>query len=202
MKKLFLIFLFSFFVNAQENIDTANEPNIKIPIGSFYVNTSASEEEDSSTIDWGVGAEINWSDGKSPLAGLIGISYEGQEWGYFYSNRWNFYLGANVFFDLGTNVMSIGIKRSFYFGDGQTEEALDCTYCSNEYEDYSGGNYFGSLGIYFDNNWMAQLQIRLSDNLSKWNQTANDPYGVGYSGTSSFEGIPDPKMLFLIGGHF
>ena len=201
MKRLFLLFLFSFFIDAQEDVDTADESSLAVPAGNFYFVTATSEEEDSSTLAGG-GIEINWSDGQSPLAGLVGIAYESQEWGNFSSERWNFYLGANAFFDIGSNVGFVGIKRTFYFGDGQTEEALDCTYCSNVEEEYSGGNFFGSVGMYFDNNWMAQLQVRLSDNFSEWNENSYDPYGVGYSGSSSFKGIPDPKIQFSIGYHF
>ena len=201
MKRSFLIFLFSFFVDAQENVDTADESSLAVPAGNFYFVTATSEEEDSSTLVGG-GIEINWSDGQSPLAGLVGIAYESQEWGNFSSERWNFYLGANAFFDIGSNVGFVGIKRTFYFGDGQTEEALDCLYCSDVEEEYSGGNFFGSVGMYFDNNWMAQLQVRISDNFSEWNENSYDPYGVGYSGSSSFEGIPDPKIQFSIGYHF
>tara|TARA_B100000131_G_scaffold301728_1_gene324194 strand:- start:148 stop:753 length:606 start_codon:yes stop_codon:yes gene_type:complete len=201
MKRLFLLFLFSFFVDAQEDVDTADESSLAVPAGNFYFVTATSEEEDSSTLVGG-GIEINWSDGQSPLAGLVGIAYESQEWGNFSSERWNFYLGANAFFDIGSNVGFVGIKRTFYFGDGQTEEALDCLYCSDVEEEYSGGNFFGSVGMYFDNNWMAQLQVRLSDNFSEWNENSYDPYGVGYSGSSSFEGIPDPKIQFSIGYHF
>ena len=201
MKRLFLLFLFSFFVDAQEDVDTADESSLAIPAGNFYFVTATSEEEDSSTLVGG-GIEINWSDGQSPFAGLVGIAYESQEWGNFSSERWNFYLGANAFFDIGSNIGFVGIKRTFYFGNGQTEEALDCTYCSNVEEEYSGGNFFGSVGMYFDNNWMAQLQVRLSDNFSEWNENSYDPYGVGYSGSSSYEGIPDPKIQFSIGYHF
>ena len=201
MKRLFLLFLFSFFVDAQEDVDTADESSLAVPAGNFYFVTATSEEEDSSTLVGG-GIEINWSDGQSPLAGLVGIAYESQEWGNFSSERWNFYLGANAFFDIGSNVGFVGIKRTFYFGDGQTEEALDCLSCSNVEEEYSGGNFFGSVGMYFDNNWMAQLQVRISDNFSEWNENSYDPYGVGYSGSSSFEGIPDPKIQFSIGYHF
>ena len=201
MKRLFLLFLFSFFVDAQEDVDTADESSLAVPAGNFYFVTATSEEEDSSTLVGG-GIEINWSDGQSPLAGLVGIAYESQEWGNFSSERWNFYLGANAFFDIGSNVGFVGIKRTFYFGDGQTEEALDCLYCSDVEEEYSGGNFFGSVGMYFDNNWMAQLQVRISDNFSEWNENSYDPYRVGYSGSSSFEGIPDPKIQFSIGYHF
>ena len=201
MKRLFLLFLFSFFVDAQEDVDTADESSLAVPAGNFYFVTATSEEEDSSTLVGG-GIEINWSDGQSPLAGLVGIAYESQEWGNFSSERWNFYLGANAFFDIGSNVGFVGIKRTFHFGDGQTEEALDCLYCSDVEEEYSGGNFFGSVGMYFDNNWMAQLQVRISDNFSEWNENSYDPYGVGYSGSSSFEGIPDPKIQFSIGYHF
>ena len=113
MKRLFLLFLFSFFVDAQEDVDTADESSLAVPAGNFYFVTATSEEEDSSTLVGG-GIEINWSDGQSPLAGLVGIAYESQEWGNFSSERWNFYLGANAFFDIGSNVGFVGIKRTFY----------------------------------------------------------------------------------------
>tara|TARA_B100000609_G_scaffold118255_1_gene94099 strand:+ start:72 stop:680 length:609 start_codon:yes stop_codon:yes gene_type:complete len=201
MKRLILISLFSFFVDAQEDMDISDESTLSIPAGSLYFISAFNEEEDSSTLVGG-GIEINWSDGQSPLAGLIGIAYESQDWGNFSSERWNFYLGANAFFDVGSNMGSIGIKRTLYFGDGQTEEALDCIYCSNVEEEYSGGNFFASVGMYFDNNWMAQLQVRLSDKFSEWNENSYDPFGVGYSGSSSFKGIPDPKVQFSIGYYF
>tara|TARA_B100000963_G_C22343020_1_gene543813 strand:+ start:53 stop:661 length:609 start_codon:yes stop_codon:yes gene_type:complete len=201
MKRLILISLFSFFVDAQEDMDISDESTLSIPAGSLYFISAFNEEEDSSTLVGG-GIEINWSDGQSPLAGLIGIAYESQDWGNFSSERWNFYLGANAFFDVGSNMGSIGIKRTLYFGDGQTEEALDCIYCSNVEEEYSGGNFFASVGMYFDNNWMAQLQVRLSDKFSDWNENSYDPFGVGYSGSSSFKGIPDPKVQFSIGYYF
>ena len=201
MKRLILISLFSFIVDAQEDMDISDESTLSIPAGSLYFISAFNEEEDSSTLVGG-GIEINWSDGQSPLAGLIGIAYESQDWGNFSSERWNFYLGANAFFDVGSNMGSIGIKRTLYFGDGQTEEALDCIYCSNVEEEYSGGNFFASVGMYFDNNWMAQLQVRLSDKFSEWNENSYDPFGVGYSGSSSFKGIPDPKVQFSIGYYF
>ena len=87
------------------------------------------------------------------------------------------------------NYVFFCVKRTFYFGDGTTEEALDCLYLME--------NFF-FFGIYFENNWMAKLDFRISDNFSEWNENSYDPYGVGYSGSSSFEGIPDPKIQISV----
>ena len=40
MKRSFLIFLLSFFVDAQENVDTADESCLAVPTGNFYFITA------------------------------------------------------------------------------------------------------------------------------------------------------------------
>lgn len=203
MKKIlytFSLIVFSFFTFSQSDSETVT---VEIPTGNFNLALAASEEEDSSKM-FGGALELNITnpENPSPIAGLLGIAYESQDWGDFSSNRWNFYLGLNAFFNAGDNLGFVGVKRTFYFGDGTTEEALDCLYCSDTEEDYSGGNFFASAGIYFENNWMAKLDFRISDNFSEWNENSYDPYGVGYSGSSSFEGIPDPKIQISVGYSF
>jgi hypothetical protein len=85
-----------------------------------------------------------------------------------------------------------------YFGLGNTEEALDCIYCSNTEEDYSGKNSFITLGLNFERLYLG-LDYRISNNNSDWNVVANDPWGVGSNYSYSENGIPDPTYIINIG---
>ena len=178
MKKIlytFSLIVFSFFTFSQSESETVT---VEIPTGNFNLALATSEEEDSSKM-FGGALEVNLTnpENPSPIAGLLGIAYESQDWGDFSSNRWNFYLGLNAFFNAGDNLGFVGVKRTFYFGDGTTEEALDCLYCSDTEEDYSGGNFLLLLASILKT-IDGKADFRISDNFSEWNENSYDPYGL------------------------
>jgi hypothetical protein len=81
---------------------------------------------------------------------------------------------------------------------GDTEESLDCLYCSDVEEDYSGGEAFVTTGL-IANGWTLQVDWRITDNRSEWSENAYDPWHVGPSYNEEFDGIPDPELVFHIG---
>ena len=113
-KTLFTLSLFvlSFFTFSQSDSETVK---VEIPTGNFNFAFATCEEEDSSKM-FGGALEVNITnpENPSPIAGLLGVAYESQDWGDFSSNRWNFYLGLNAFFNAGDNLGFVGVKRTFY----------------------------------------------------------------------------------------
>ena len=91
-KTLFTLSLFvlSFFTFSQSDSETVK---VEIPTGNFNFAFATSEEEDSSKM-FGGALEVNITnpENPSPIAGLLGVAYESQDWGDFSSNRWNFIL--------------------------------------------------------------------------------------------------------------
>lgn len=183
---LFLLF-FSTTVSAKPNF---------VPRAIFLLAATPSSEIDSSEL-YGAELQFNWRF-ESPFAvGFHGI-LQNQEYGDFDSGRWGLGVSLNYYLNLNSLQPYVGIKRTYYGGFGQSQEALDCLYCSDVEEDYSGGETFVTIGTII-NRWTFQVDMRVSDEKSGWSESANDPWGVGQSYSDNFEGIPDPKYIFEVG---
>lgn len=93
----------------------------------------------------------------------------------------------------------LGVKRTFYWGKGSTQEALDCLECSNVDESYEGGNFFATLGLRFSPHAVLKIDYRLGDERSEFSTNADDPFGVGPSYNYGYRDIPDPQFIISIG---
>ncbi len=180
-------------VSASENgVSSGN----LVPKVVLLASASPSGDVDSSKI-YGAELQGNWRFYSSFTIGFHGLLQK-QEYGDFEEPRWGLGASLNYYHNIGSWLPYIGVKRTYYGGFGKTQDALDCLNCSDIEEEYSGGETFLSLGVVI-NNWTIQVDRRLSDNRSDWSENAYDPWGVGQSYDKSFEGIPDPEIVFHLG---
>ncbi|MCS5550682.1 MAG: hypothetical protein NZ811_04085 [Gammaproteobacteria bacterium] len=163
---------------------------------AFQIANNETEDESSKV----VGIEGGWNINPSnPLVFGLHAAYQKQSYGSFSESRLALGLSGNYYFDYREDLtVNLGLKFLGYFGMGNTEEALDCLYCSNTEEDYSGKNSFVTLGFNFEKLYLG-VDYRISDSKSEWSENAYDPWGVGSSYSSSYDGIPDPEYVLNIG---
>lgn len=172
----------------------------EVPKGAISYQTSSSDSQDESSKISGIELFLNLNPYENYVWGIVG-AYQDQDYGSFSESRYALGLSLNYYF-LNPNVtFNLGLKYMHYFGLGNTEEALDCIYCSNTEEDYSGKNSFITLGLNFERLYLG-LDYRISNNNSDWNVVANDPWGVGSNYSYSENGIPDPTYIINIGNLF
>ncbi len=167
------------------------------PTGIVYGSIATSEGTDNSKI---LGLELQYNKylQESLAVGFHGM-IQNQQYKQLDTERYGLGLSLNYYFTFESTKPFIGIKKIWYgilFEDKQ--EALDCLYCSDIKEDYSGGESYLSFG-FSSGQWIFQIDKRISDNRSDWSESAYDPYGVGQSYYKSLNGIPDPEILFQIG---
>ncbi len=199
MKALFVATMCCIFsVQAVANNEKA-EPAIGIPAGTFLFSTTLSDSPTSAGL-WGGELQFNIKKDEFPLA--IGLHGVFQKQSFSVVDTWRWGLGASINFyqQIGAAQLYLGAKTLTYYGGGQKEKALDCLYCSNVEESYSGGENFITTGIII-NHWVIQVDRRITDNKSKWSESAYDPYGVGASYYNAIS-IPDPEFIFHIGRSF
>ncbi len=187
------------FAEEEEEVTLDNEvapPGIHVPQAVALVSVATSEDEDTSKI-FGAEIQYNFVSDKPVIFGLHGMAQR-QEYGTFSEWRYGVGLSLNHYFNFVSFKPYIALKQTYYFGLGETQEALDCLYCSDVEEDYSGGETYLTFGIK-KNRWTVQIDSRISDNRSDWSKESDDPWGVGYSGSQGFHGIPDPEIILHIG---
>jgi hypothetical protein len=195
---LFLIlplFAFTCSAVAQVDQDMATDHHNE-PFFVLLISGSGSEDVDSSKI-LGAEMQLNWRNSTPFTFGFHGMIQQ-QKYGEFDNERWGVGVSVNHYFQTESLKPYIGIKNTWYFGMGDTEEALDCLYCSDIEEDYSGGEAFVTAGL-IANGWTLQVDWRITDNRSEWSENAYDPWGVGASYRDEFDGIPDPEVVFHVG---
>lgn len=172
------------------------EHKIDIPAALFLVSMSRPESATNSKV-FGGELQLNLKVSKFPFAiGLHGI-YDGQKFNGLDLTRYGVGASVNYYKQIGSTLLYLGVKKLYYSGLGKTADALDCLYCSNVEEKYSGRENYASAGIIV-NKWVIQIDKRISDNKSQWSKSANDPWGVGASYYQSAS-IPNPQILFHIG---
>ena len=201
MKKAILLFfvLTSFLIYQPQKAfssDNASDPKSFVPWGKFMLSGAPSEDKDNSKL-YGAELQFNWRFNVPLSIGFHGLLQK-QEYGTFDTNRWGLGLSLNYYMNFDKFTPYIGIKRTYYGGFGQKEEALDCLYCSDIEEDYSGGETFATIGTSI-NRWIFQIDVRISDERSEWSEDAYDPWGVGPTYNRDFDGIPDPEFIYSIG---
>ena len=171
------LFIFSFIgasAFAEESVEKDQED---VPKWTFLLSGSPSEDEESSQL-YGAELQLNWRFNSPFVVGFHGMIQK-QDYDVVDTSRWGLGLSLNYYFNnLGSYRPYIAIKRTYYGGFGQTQEALDCLYCSDVEEDYSGGETYATIGTII-NRWVFQFDMRISDDRSDWSQDAYDPYGVG-----------------------
>ncbi len=159
---------------AEESVEKNQED---VPKWTFLLSGSPSEDEESSQL-YGAELQLNWRFNSPFVVGFHGMIQK-QDYDVVDTSRWGLGLSLNYYFNnLGSYRPYIAIKRTYYGGFGQTQEALDCLYCSDVEEDYSGGETYATIGTII-NRWVFQFDMRISDDRSDWSQDAYDPYGVG-----------------------
>ena len=159
---------------AEESVEKDQED---VPKWTFLLSGSPSEDEESSQL-YGAELQLNWRFNSPFVVGFHGMIQK-QDYDVVDTSRWGLGLSLNYYFNnLGSYRPYIAIKRTYYGGFGQTQEALDCLYCSDVEEDYSGGETYATIGTII-NRWVFQFDMRISDDRSDWSQDAYDPYGVG-----------------------
>ena len=159
---------------AEESVEKNQED---VPKWTFLLSGSPSEDEESSQL-YGAELQLNWRF-NSPFVVWFHGMIQKQDYDVVDTSRWGLGLSLNYYFNnLGSYRPYIAIKRTYYGGFGQTQEALDCLYCSDVEEDYSGGETYATIGT-INNRWGFQFDMRISDDRSDWSQDAYDPYGVG-----------------------
>lgn len=177
--------------------ESGEKNQVDVPKWTFLLSGSPSEDEESSQL-YGAELQLNWRFNSPFVVGFHGMIQK-QDYDIVDTSRWGLGLSLNYYFDkLGSYRPYIAIKRTYYGGFGQTQDALDCTYCSDVEEEYSGGETFATIGTII-NRWVIQLDVRISDDRSEWSQDAYDPYGVGATYYNSARNIPDPDFLFHVG---
>lgn len=176
-----------------------------VPAGLVNLQASGAGDDDSSEV---LGIEGLWNFSRSSgFAWGALLSYQSQKFEFESGTRFNetrlgLGISANQYFALSENIRGwAGVKYLYFTGMGQTEEALDCLYCSNVKEDYNGSNAFGSFGI-ISGRTNISLDFRLTDKASSFVETANDPFGVGPSYRREADGIPDPQWVLNVGYAF
>ncbi|PSV95193.1 hypothetical protein C9I88_13415 [Photobacterium iliopiscarium] len=86
-----------------------------------------------------------------------------------------------------------------YYGSfGKIQKSLDCLRCSNIDVTYSGYESYFSTGLIIKN-FLIGADFRFTDNRSKVNKTAHDPWQVGPSYNNNYSNIPDPEIILFIG---
>ena len=176
------------------------EQELIAPQGALVVQASSGDDVDQSSI---YGLEVEWAFSRTANSsfGLL-VNYQSQEYGRFSEDRMSVGLSAKRFYRLANGTTLFGGAKYYYnFGLGQTEEALDCLYCSNKTEDYSGNNGYLTVGAILQS-FAVSLDYRVTDNLSDFSETSYDPWGVGSNYSRNFKGIPDPELIVNIGASF
>ena len=168
----------------------------QVPKYALSLVASGSDDIKKSSI-FGIEGEWSFKRFDSSAFVLSGLVHR-QNWGKFNESRWGLGLGYNYYFRAGDWSPFIGLKRTAYFGLGQTQEALDCLRCSNVNEKYSGGETFLLVGGH-NGKWKFQVDARLSNEQSKFSLSSFDPWGVGASGSKTYSGIPDPRVTLHLG---
>lgn len=196
--RIFLIFLIlqlSFLSKAlsQEQID---QPLRHPPSLIVLLSTSASESDETSGV-YGLEAQANWNFVDSFTLGFHGGVHR-QRFKELDINRWAVGLSLNYYFNIHNYLPYVGIKRTYYGSFGKTQDALDCLYCSDVSESYSGGETFATIGSVI-HNWVLQVDFRLSNERSSWEESAHDPWGVGASYYHEMNEITEPEYMFHIG---
>lgn len=197
-KKLFLCMLILATSNSfSQSIDGEN---IR-PRGALLLQVSTGDELNEKSSILGFEGSYNFNPDSDYVYGGI-FGYQKQDYGSFSEDRFSIGLSFNRYFETsGSASYYAGVKWLLYTGMGNTEEALDCLYCSDVDESYSGNNAFLSAGL-ISGNWLIGIEYLLTSNTSEFNLDANDPWGVGSNYDYDYEGIPDPKLIFNIGYAF
>jgi hypothetical protein len=172
--------------------------SINIPTGSISLQLSPSDKvNESSGI---LGAELQYNVNRESQVNFgLHFGYQEQSYGDFSEGRFTLGISANKYFKYGKNkLINVGIKYLHYEGMGKNEDALDCTYCSDIKESYSGSNSFFTLGLNVSKLYLA-IDYRITDKNSDWSENANDPYALGPSYNNEVPGIPDPNWVLNIG---
>ena len=187
-------FLFSGSASSQEEV---LEKEHGIPVASIMAQLSPDNNDDRSSV-LGVEFQVNFPVSESFVLG-IHANLQEQEYGDIAPVRVGGGVSLNYYKRLNTMTTYMGIKRTYYDEwIAKTQDALDCLYCSNVLQDYSGMEDFATVGINFGD-WIVQLDKRISDNGSKFTESANDPWGVGVSRYNNYSNVPDPDIILSIG---
>lgn len=196
------MFTFLIWSHAYVGLTYASE----IPLGTFTLSTSPSESADTSSIFGGALQYNLKKDGLPFTIGLHGLWQTQQfnnakNFGDSTPSRWGYGVSVNYYHQIFGEFFSVGVKTLTYSGSTKTQSALDCLYCSDITATYSGGEDYISVGVTIGQ-WAFQVDKRVSNNGSKWTESANDPYGVGSNYFNSSSRIPDPAFIFHIGAAF
>lgn len=172
-----------------------------VPRGALILQVSTGDELNEKSSILGFEGSYNFNpDSNYVFGGIFG--YQKQDYGTFSEDRFSIGLSVNRYFETSGNASYYaGVKWLFYTGMGNTEEALDCLYCSDIDESYSGNNAFLAAGL-ISRNWLFGIEYLLTSNTSEFNLDAYDPWGVGSNYDYDYEGIPDPKLILNIGYAF
>lgn len=197
-KKLFFCMLILATSNSfSQSVSGANI----VPQGALILQVSTGDELNEKSSILGFEGSYNFNpDSNYVFGGIFG--YQKQDYGSFGEDRFSIGLSVNRYFETSNSAnYYAGVKWLFYTGMGTTEDALDCLYCSNVDESYSGNNAFLSAGL-ISGNWLFGIEYLLTSNTSDFNLDAYDPWGVGSNYDYGLQGIPDPKLIFNIGYAF
>jgi hypothetical protein len=191
---LLFVFLLQGVANSQE---TDSKKLHGIPVGSIMVQFSP-ENNDERSSALGIELQGNFKISESFVFG-VHANLQEQTYGDIAPVRAGGGVSLNYYKRLNTMTTFVGIKRTYYDEwIAKTQDALDCLYCSNVLQDYSGMEDFATVGINFGD-WIVQLDKRISDNGSKFTESANDPWGVGASRYNNYSNVPDPDIILSIG---
>lgn len=186
--------LFSNATFSQEN-DLKKEHGV--PVMSIMAQLSPDNNDDRSKV-LGIEGQVNFLISESFVFG-VHANLQEQGYGDITPVRVGGGISLNYYKRLNTMTSYMGIKRTYYDEwIAKTQDALSCLYCSNVLQNYSGMEDFATVGINFGD-WIVQLDKRISDNGSKFTESANDPWGVGASYYNNYSNVPDPDIILSVG---
>ncbi|MBT6359438.1 MAG: hypothetical protein HOJ52_01070, partial [Candidatus Thioglobus sp.] len=163
---LLFVFLLQGVANSQE---TDSKKLHGIPVGSIMVQFSP-ENNDERSSALGIELQGNFKISESFVFG-VHANLQEQTYGDIAPVRAGGGVSLNYYKRLNTMTTFVGIKRTYYDEwIAKTQDALDCLYCSNVLQDYSGMEDFATVGINFGD-WIVQLDKRISDNGSKFTES-------------------------------
>lgn len=191
---LLTILLLQGVANSQE-ADSKKQHGI--PIASIMAQLSPDNNDDRSSV-LGIEFQANFPVSESFVLG-VHANLQEQEYGDIAPVRAGGGISLNYYKRLNTMTPYMGIKRTYYDEwIAKTQDALSCLYCSNVLQNYSGMEDFATVGVNFGD-WIVQLDKRISDNGSKFTESANDPWGVGASYYNNYSNVPDPDIILSVG---
>jgi hypothetical protein len=92
----------------------------------------------------------------------------------------------------------VGLRLMAHRGIGLTEEALDCMDCSNEFEEFHGGENAYLVAGYTRSNKTITVDIRLTDRSGYRKLSADDPWGVGHSYDNTEGPYVEPRVVLAL----